>query len=234
MEFGTLIHQLVLGGDRVAVLDYPDWRTNAAKADRAALRADGRTPILWKQLNAVSPIVEAVRLAVRGEFDLDISDFVCEERIAWPYGGIECEGTPDAYRVRDGAALMWDLKTTKKLPGLDALGRKAAGDGWALQRTAYLSALETLYPEVAGRIDWRWVVAETEPPYAVRIVSADSSLEELGRLRWEFSVVRWKQLLDLGWMEPWPVGAKGDRIEAPPYELTRAQIALDDMIGAEE
>lgn len=231
MDKGSLVHELVLGGDRVQVFDYPDWRTNAAKGARAGAREDGRVPILTKQLETVTPVVVAISKAL-ADNGLGVDGFKCEKRLSWQYGGLACEGTPDAVMVEGPSAFLWDLKTTKSLDGLNALSRKAASSGWALQREVYTTAIETLYPSTAGRITWQWVIAEVEPPYQVRVVGASATMAELGRLQWERAVVMWRELLARGWSQPWD-DDWSTGLEAPQYELAREAEALDALTGDE-
>lgn len=231
MEGGTLHHELVLGGDKVVVHDFPDWRTAKARGARAATRDDGKTPVLQKKVNAAQPAVDAI-LAALDAAGLSPRNFICEKRLRWKYGGIECEGTPDAHLINGDNANIWELKTTKKFGNRLTMGRHAAQNGWAIQREAYITALETLHPAVAGRVVWHWVIAEIEPPYQVRIVPAKPSLVELGRLQWERAVVTWGELLKVGWAEPWS-DDWGAGLEAPDWELTREMAALDELIGGE-
>lgn len=231
-DAGTLVHELVLGGSNVEVLDFKDWRTNEAKAARAAARDDGRTPVLQKKIDAVQPAVAAITAALDAD-GLAPANFTCEKRIRWDYGGIRCEGTPDAYRVDDSSAIIWELKTTKTLGNRIAMSRKGAGLGWPIQREAYVTALETLHPHVAGRVEWHWVLAELERPHRVVITSASPSMVELGRLRWERAVIMWRELIESGWQEPWSdTWTMG--LEAPEYELAREVAALDELTGAND
>jgi hypothetical protein len=231
MRIGTLIHELILGGSRVVVHDFPDWRTNRAKEAKEEAIADGKTPILRKQIDAVQPAIEAIRAALASN-GLWSVDFVCEQKMEWEYGGVRCVGTPDARLIEEGSATVLELKLTEHLGNHEATGRKGAGSGWAMQREAYVTGIETQYPEVAGRVTWLWAVAEWSPPYDVQVVPAAASMVELGRLQWERAIVQWRELLERGWSEPWQTKWTGG-LEAPSYELTREAAALDEMIGGE-
>src|SRR5574341_1408461 len=58
-EFGTIAHALLLERDesRVVVVDAADWRTNAAKEQRARARAEGKFPILAEKFATVRAMV---------------------------------------------------------------------------------------------------------------------------------------------------------------------------------
>ncbi len=232
MDTGTLVHELVLGGSKVVVHDFPDWRTAKARTARDETRADGRTPILRKQMDAVQIVVDGIMEAL-DQSGLSPRNFVLEHELEWSHGDVPCRGTPDAYLIDGDSAHVYDLKTTKSIDNLLATGRKAAGAGWAIQREAYVSAIEALYPAVAGRVVWHWAIAEMEAPYQVRIVGARPSMIELGRLQWERAVVTWGDLLKRGWNKPWEDDWSAG-LEAPAYELARETEALDELMGRDE
>jgi len=146
---------------------------------------------------------------------------------------VACIGTPDAYLVEENSAVVWDLKTTKNLANPGKTARKAADSGWAMQREAYVTAIETLYPKVAGRVAWYWVLAEIEEPYQVVVVPAGASMVELGRMQWERAIVQWAELLSRGWDKPWGEDWSGG-LEAPSYELNRELELLDELTGSED
>ncbi|GAA3032733.1 hypothetical protein GCM10020000_07200 [Streptomyces olivoverticillatus] len=61
-EVGTAAHQLVLGdGPELVLVDYPDWRTNAAKEEAAAARAIGAIPLKRPDFEKVHAMADALR-----------------------------------------------------------------------------------------------------------------------------------------------------------------------------
>jgi len=212
METGTLAHQMVLGGDRVVTLDFPDWRTNAAKAARDELRAAGKTPVLRKHIEAIEPVRDSV-LRTLADYGIDLGAMHVEERMEWTQDGVLCAGTPDAW----GERICLDLKTMPELPSPSELARKMCGGSWPMQRRAYLDGLERgPDPEGAGRRKWIWVLAETEPPFASTIATCDAVVQELGRHQWIKALARWKALLDSGYEAPWKYPSLIN-VEAPLY-----------------
>lgn len=61
-DFGHAAHQAVLGvGPEIAALDYPDWRTKKAQADRDAAREAGMVPLLLEDVEVVAAMADAIR-----------------------------------------------------------------------------------------------------------------------------------------------------------------------------
>ena len=59
---GTVLHKLILGKGRpIKVLNFDDFRTNAAKGARDAAIERGETPILAKKMEDAEAVAEAVR-----------------------------------------------------------------------------------------------------------------------------------------------------------------------------
>lgn len=203
MDRGTLIHELVLGGDKVAVLDHKDWRTNAAKAERDAVRDGGRVPVLAKQVEAVQVVVHKVRGLLTDRFDAYNGEWLFEHRLQWEQDGVACEGTPDLFGFHAGRLFAIDLKTVGTAISTRRMGAVAVSGGWAIQRAAYVAALEAMYPEFSGRIDFAWVIAETDAPYQVRVANADWQMRDLGERQWKRAVLQWRDLIAQGWDVPW-------------------------------
>ena len=66
MDKGSVAHEVVLRkGGGIAVLDFKDWRTNAARAARDAARAKGLTPVLAKTAEEVRDIASSVLTAIQ-------------------------------------------------------------------------------------------------------------------------------------------------------------------------
>src|SRR5690606_29585641 len=63
MDEGSLVHALLLGqDDQIVEVDADSWRTNAAKEQRDAARAEGKIPVLAGELDDVRTAVNAIRL----------------------------------------------------------------------------------------------------------------------------------------------------------------------------
>jgi len=224
MDTGNLIDERVFSGEKVVVLDFKDWRTNAAKEARAEAREKGLVPILTKQANKLQPLVSRIRDVMRSSgIDTEDQRWHVQDRLTWEQDGVMCEGTPDLWGagILDGVLDVVDLKTSKRFEP-DRLPNKAAAE-WAIQAAAYPWALSILYPEWAGRIRWRWLLAETEAPYDVRWAAPTGDLLVLGEQKWARAVGIWKQLIASGWDDPW--SSPDITIAAPGWALMQG---MDD------
>ncbi len=218
MDLGTLTHELLLGGDRVVIVEADDWRKAAAREERDALRAAGKTPVLPKDHDQA----ECVAGAIRDRLDLEglpLDQFICERRIEWTQDGVECEGTPDMWSSE--LALLCDLKIKGKPGSRESRAKSYATDGLAIQAAAYIAGMETLCPELAGRIEWRWIAAEWSHPYDVVIDEPSAAMLELGRRQWARARREWKHLLSFGWAQPWSGQGVGV-VDPPAWALEQA------------
>lgn len=218
MDHGTLVHELVLGGDKVVVVDAKDWRTKDAKAQRDAIRLAGGVPVLKHQHEKAEVTANAV-IAALAAIGIFLEDGECECRLEWEDDGVPCEGTPDWFGLdTDERPVVFDLKVTSGHADPGTTEKKMAD--WAIQRSAYVSALNKRHPELAGRWRWLWVVVEAETN-EVAIYVAGATLEQLGDMQWERAVVMWKGLLELHADDPdapWP-GYGVQTINAPAWAI---------------
>src|SRR4029079_10630212 len=97
MSMGTAVHQLLLRDDRVDVLPYDSFRTNAAKADRDASRWAGRGPLLTHQWDEATEIANRVREQM-GLLNVEPTPFTHgepEHVIRFQMGGADCRAMLD-------------------------------------------------------------------------------------------------------------------------------------------
>jgi hypothetical protein len=232
MDRGTLLHRLILGrGSEVEAVDAKDWRTNAAKDAREAARGAGRIPVLQWKLREAELAAEVLR-ANMGDAGVEL-DGESEVVIVWEEKSdrgvpVLCRAMIDHW----AAPVEIDLKTTDDASP-DACIKKIGPMGYAIQRAAYLSGLEHVFPDLAGRIVQRIVWCEAEAPFCVTPVELSGEFLEYGRRRWRRAVNRWAECLESG---EWPGYTRGViRAEPPPWLLSqdldegiRNMGALDD------
>lgn len=225
MDFGTLTHELILGGERVLVFDFKDWKKNEAKQARVMARAFGKVPVLRKVYKSVTPLSDKMT-AKMAEAGIVRGDprWHFEERIQWDHGGVPCEGTPDVWGILDGMMEVIDPKSSKTYDP-KRVNRTAAME-WAIQMAAYLDGLRTRHPEWAGRQRWRWLLGEQSHPHDVRWAYPDGGLKELGESQWMRAVEWWGRLLELGWATPW----KSDdlQLEASTWAVAEEQLRNEE------
>ena len=220
MNEGHLIHRLLLGkGTEVEVIaGFADFRKMAARDARDAAIEAGRVPMLEHKYAALLAAAEALHGQIRG-YDIDLngeSEIAIEWRELGNIGDVLCRGLLD-HLVID-RAVIYDVKKIRSAD-LRTCARHAIEYGYDIQRAAYVSAVEKLRPDLAGRVDFVWLFCELEPPYAVVPARPDGALRELGEMRWQRAVGLWEHCLSHGY---WPTYTNAiTTIEAPPWALAQ-------------
>lgn len=223
MDRGTLIHALLLGkGAEIVVVDAKDWRTDKAQAAREDARKAGKLACLPREklradeiVMAIRPQLEARGIRLTGQSELTI---IWREKADC---GTEvwCRGMLDHVLLDTGE--IFDVKTSGKSVAPDTHSRKVESEGADIQAAAYMSGLEVLRPELAGRATYRWVFCETDdPPYAVCDNYPRGSMRQLGLMRWREAVNRWARAMNTGLWPGYPLDAGG--VEASHWRLEGA------------
>lgn len=199
-DVGTAAHALLLEGrDAVFIVGALDWRTADAKAMREEARAEGKIPLLSAQWQEVQRMCEAVREQLDA-LDVDpvpLTDGKPEQTLVWEEQGILCRARLDW--LRDDRAAIDDLKTTSASANPEAWTRRTLWDmGADIQAAFYLRGLAALGEKVR---DFRWIVVETYPPYALSVVSLTPQAFELADAKVEYALNLWKRCLEA---DDWP------------------------------
>lgn len=172
-DLGSAFHTLMLGkGADVVVVHASDWRTADAKAERAAIRKDGRTPLLIHQFVQANAMVEAVKRQIekheeaRDAFGEHFSAGAPERTIIWREdNGVWCRARFD-WMPHFGIAYP-DLKSTAAVANPANWGRRVMFDtGCDIQDAFYRRGLKKL--ELADEHAFLlFVVCELEEPHAM-------------------------------------------------------------------
>ncbi len=202
MGRGTIIHALVLGTPcPVETIAADNYRTKAAQEQRDAAAAAGRVPLLAREYDEALATADAVLVALReqGVVLAGISEQAAFWREETPSGPVLCRGLLDHTVLTDAGGVIYDLKTGATADPRH-LGRKCLDYGYDVQAAAYTSALEQVRPDLAGRVEWRWLFVEELPagsPRRVLLTVARPSglMREHGRARWARACVTWAACL---------------------------------------
>jgi len=217
MSLGTIVHSLLLGaGPEIVKVDANDWRAKAAQEERKAIREAGQIPVLLKQYQEAEQIVKLARpqLAEQGIVLDGESEIVALWNEDSECGEVLCRGLLDHLRVSQGQIV--DLKTSSDANPRQ-LGRKFVDFGYEVQAAAYTSAIEHIFPDLAGRVTFTFVFIETEAPYIVQRARASGTMRALGESKWRRAVEIWARALATG---VWPAYSDAEvEIEAPSWAL---------------
>ena len=225
MDFGSLCHALMLNQHRpVVIIEAHDFKTKAAKEQRDAARAAGALPILAHKLVEASATVDACRVRMRDEYDIEL-DGDSEVTIVWDETAddgtrVRCRGRVDHLRTDVGR--VYDLKFCGDARP-ETCRNKLVSLGYAIQHTAYLSGLGQVAPDLAGRLEFEFPFCEVTKPHAVTVCELAGSMRELGQQLWRRAINRWARALNTN---QWPAYGR-IRAEARPWEIDRAISGTD-------
>jgi len=200
MDNGDVIHALLLGkgADVEIIHGFDNWKKKAAQALRDEAKAAGKLPMLVHQYESLEDAASYLHESLKSEFGIDLTEEGGESEVAieWEEDGIHgpvlCRGRMDRLQLNRGK--IYDVKTIYSAHP-DVVGKQMTEMGRDIQHAAYVSAVERLRPELAGRISMEFLHLEIEPPYAIYPGPPDGELRELGRVRWNRAVVLWEDCL---------------------------------------
>lgn len=200
-DVGKVCHQLILEGNaNVVVVEANDWKTKAAQLARDEAYAHYMTPLLSKHYDQALEMCEAVS-AQLAELDLEPLPFTGgkpEVTIVWNEpNGVACRSRIDY--LTDDHGWIFDLKTTSRSARGEVWTRGALYDhGCDIQASFYRRGVEALTGVLP---EWRWVVVETAPPYALQVIRPGNDLLAFGERRVEKALELWSECLS---SDVWP------------------------------
>jgi len=205
-DLGSVAHALMLGKSReIKVIDAADWRTNAAKQQRADAIADGLQPCLVDVYNHAADIVHAGRQQLDAHEDGGecFTDGLPERTALWREGSIWCRSQMDW--LRHGHRRIEDYKTTGLVGGADPVTflrglLNRCGD---VQDPFYSRGLAVLEGIDYREIEFVFVVQETEPPYALSIIRLDGQSREFAASRAEYATMTFEACMSSGVWPGW-------------------------------
>jgi hypothetical protein len=219
MRKGSLVDSLLLGdGSEIVVIDAPDFRTKEAQKLRDAALAQGKTPILPKELEPARETVDSIRASLEGH-GIELaghSQFAVEWTEDTIHGPIFCRGKLDHFSLE--TRTIYDLKTSNSAHPA-ACARHVLDYGYHIQQAAYTRAIEKLHPALLGRLDFVFLFVEPTPPYAVTPARLTGPFRELGMRQWDRACETWAWCLS---RNIWPGYADGIvALEPPPWALAQ-------------
>lgn len=231
---GTAIHKLILGKGRpLKVLNFDDYRTNAAKAARDNAIADGMTPLLGKEMDRAEVVAEAAK---RRLADSPIAHLIGEDKgdaevtgVWQEANGIWCKMRIDwlPHAAREvGHITVLDLKTTGQSAKADDWSRTMFDFGGDVQDALYRRGLKKLLPD-ARTIDFVFVVIEQDEPCAVQLCRSSGETREMAQGSVALAIETWGQCLSRGTaLEHWPFyeGEIAD-IDPPVWRSMASELA---------
>lgn len=206
-DFGSAAHALVLGVGMESVYVSPleDFRTNAAKAEKAEAQRTGLsiiTPADWLKVCDMADVLASHRLA---------SQLLSDGRPeVSAYAPDEATGIMRRCRFDWlGPAILTDYKTAYSSEP-SAFVKAAANFGYHMQAPWYLDLAADLgHPARA----FAFIVQEKEPPYLVTVIELPPELVAVGRDRNRRALERFRDCTET---DLWPGYVPDDTFAQPP------------------
>lgn len=220
-EAGSIYHELLLGGSAACIpVPFKDFRTNAAKAARAEIEAQGGIAVAEPKwlgiLHVKDKITESLVAA-----GVNLADSRKEVTALWneptpQFALIPCKARIDLLDD-DGPKkiIITDLKIRRELK-VATFCRNLDRYGLDIQAAVYTMAVERINPRMAGRVEFRFALAQKVRPYDVAIVPVGKSLLALGEMKWSLAKIKWAESLQAG---QWPGVGLCEPAQAEPWQF---------------
>lgn len=223
--FGHAAHRKVLTeGAAIVVVDAENYRTNAAKAERDAALAEGKIPLLPKDVEIVDAMAAALLEHPMAARLLSLTRGTPEQSLFWrhPRTGRWCRARPDHLPTTGIGRryVLADYKTAADA-SRDGFEKATAQHGYYQQDPFYRDGVRVLGidPDPA----FVFVVQEKAAPYAVNVIELDADAVEMGRRRNDIAHTRFDRCLT---ENRWP--GYGDDVtlaSLPRWLLAREDLA---------
>lgn len=239
MDIGSIAHELLLEKSeaRACVIDphdyrgkrggIPDgWTNDAIRAARDAARAEGKIPILLKDMERVRAMMAVAHEFIRHSEIADVfADGEPEATVIACEGDTWLRARPDW--ITHDRAFTVSFKTT---PGSAEPNSFVRGRLFSLGYDMALAFYERAILAATGKAPRSCLlIQETNEPYACALVGLDPMTQELAERKVEMAIGMWRKCVASG---VWP--AYPTRIcyaAAPAWEIARTEEA--EQVGLE-
>lgn len=197
-DLGTCSHAVLLENDasKIAIVEADDWRTKAAKEQRDAARAIGKTPLLSRHYDDVRRMVDAA-LAFLANSEISEYWFDSEPELTgvWQEGDIWLRCRFD--KITKDRRVIQDYKSTTDVSP-DGFGRQITRMGYHIQDAFYRRGARALG---ARAPEFVFVAQSVEPPHECTLHGCDPALRELADAEVERAIGIWRQCMKA---KEWP------------------------------
>jgi hypothetical protein len=217
-DLGTAAHALLLGSPQnFAIVKADNYRTKLAQEQRDAAYEAGQTPLLERQHEELQKMVAAARLQLPpGMFQ----GGKAEQTLVWNEGPAWCRARLDYSADADG--VFWEYKTTAGSAEPKAFRNTFYRMGYHVQARFYTRGIQKV---MGGRPDFRFIVQELNPPYALSPQSIGGEAEALGDLLVEQAIAYWTWCIE---HNRWPGYAKETTWHDLPAWLANELVELNE------
>lgn len=219
-DFGSVVHALVLGVGDFTVIDFPDYRTKAARAARDAVRATGAAPVIPRDLARAEAAAQAVRehpVAAR------LLSGGRPEVSVWatdPATGVLMRGRIDWLRGN----VNTDVKTTSGSVDAEDFIHTVMRYHYGFQGAFYRKLL-TLNGLDPGPI--YWIPVTKKPPFEAAVLKPADDLIEFSMGEVDRALALYAQCLETG---EWPELQDQDQPDYIAHARTVEAVPLEEVV----
>lgn len=226
-DLGTAAHAFILqGATDFVIVDAPDWRTKDAQTTRDAARRAGKTPLLrsqWEQVEALAAALGPQLSRLEPPRPFTTPGGQPEQTLIWQEAGVWCRARLDW--LHDDHRMIDDLKTVGGSANPSAWARTLFGMGYDVQAAWYRRGVKAV---LGTEAHFRFVLVETEPPYAVAAVALGPEALDLADKKIAYALEMWRHCRETDtWpgyptatcyadVPPWEAMAWGERLYQAP------------------
>lgn len=212
---GTAAHSLILEADTsgIVVVKADNWLTKDAKAAKAEALAEGKQPLLTKEMAQVISMYDAVMAhpLARHAF----TRHKAEQSVFWEEDGLLLKCRPDAWKP----STLIDLKTTRDA-NPNEFGKTAHEYGYHQSAAHYIDGVKAATGE---ELPFHFVLVEKTAPYLVSVVELDVEAINLGRMLNDRAKRIYRECTESG---NWPGYQSGELIHLPMWAIYQAEELL--------
>lgn len=172
---GSILHSLLLNiGKGVQVVAHDNWRTKAAQIERDEARADGYIPLLLREAEEIQQASMHISRNIV-ELGIHLDEGKSEFMIHWESDGVQCRRSLDNWQ--ESKLQIIELKSIFSAHP-EVCESQAAKLRYDIEYAASLDAIYSLYPDLAGRVDFVFLFCSSvQPmtdwmPFAIRIIES--------------------------------------------------------------
>jgi hypothetical protein len=220
-DLGTCAHAILLENDpsRVVIVNADDWRTKAAKEQRDAARAAGKTALLERHFNDVMAMVKvADKFIVNSEIStywLDAESElvgVCLDEGVW----LRCMFD----RIAKNRRVIMDYKSTTDASP-EGFGRQIMRMGYDIQH-AFYRRIASILGATAPR--FVFLAQECEPPYECALHGLDPACIDIADAKVERAIRAWRGCMT---SKQWPgYGGRIHYVMPTTWQLSEHELSL--------
>lgn len=196
-DFGNAMHAALLGGTRLTLIPFEDYRTKAAQQMRDAALARGVVPVKQAEFDRVQTACGQVwqHLREHKQAATAIQAGKPEQTLVWREGGIWCRCKLDWLPVilehlhpLKAPVEFYDLKTTTDA-NPEQFSRRIFDLGHDMQCAFYRRGIRAVLG-IENPV-FRFVVVEAKPPHGVSVCQLSPSALDLAERKVEEAIATW-------------------------------------------